>query len=66
MSLENKPKASDDQEPRFWVDGEGGDYEKIYLEGERLLEYLQDNDPIICGCDFMTDKEYAESVEEAD
>lgn len=66
MGLDNKIKTSDDQKPRFWTDGEGGDYEKIYMEGDELLQYLQDNDPIVVGCDFMTDEEYDANVEEAD
>jgi hypothetical protein len=39
----------------FWIEGEeeGSKGYISYVDGERLLQFLKDNDPIKCGADHL-------------
>lgn len=47
----------DDREQAYWIEGENYPNDKYYFTGpgagERFLQYLNDNDPCICGAQLL-------------
>jgi hypothetical protein len=54
MKKKVKRQIPDTKKPRFYVEDDEG---KFYIDN--IEQFLISNDPILCGVEFMTDKEFS-------